>query len=147
MAEYKIHSPTYGEKTILLDDDIYNMITRCGFNVFIKSTKTKNVFYAVLRTRQINKKRSYYYLHRLIMECPKELTVDHINHNTLDNRRCNLRICTQFQNNQNKLRTKIRPGVRKVNKKFVAYINGKHLGTFNTKEEAIKAREITERSL
>jgi hypothetical protein len=42
------------------------------------------------------------YLHRLIVNAPKGLTVDHIDRNALNNMRQNLRICTQALNNQNK---------------------------------------------
>ena len=37
-------------------------------------------------------------LHRFIMDCPPLLEVDHKNGNGLDNRRCNLRVCTKSQN-------------------------------------------------
>ena len=40
-------------------------------------------------------------LHRLIMNAPAGMDVDHINHNTLDCRRSNLRITSRSQNLQN----------------------------------------------
>lgn len=43
------------------------------------------------------------YMHRLIMECPDNLQVDHINHEKTDNRRVNLRNVTASENALNKL--------------------------------------------
>jgi len=42
-------------------------------------------------------------MHRAILDVPPGLFCDHKNHNTLDNRRCNLRICTPAQNSYNRL--------------------------------------------
>jgi hypothetical protein len=42
------------------------------------------------------------YLHRYIMGQPKGFVVDHLNQQTLDNRRENLRVCTQKENIQNR---------------------------------------------
>ena len=93
-------------------------------------------------------------LHRFLMNPPEDMVVDHINRNPLDNRICNLRICTQHDNCLNKTaRYDNISGVigvvwDKKNKKWRAQIrvNGKyiHLGRYNTKEEAIEARRQAE---
>lgn len=46
-------------------------------------------------------KRKRIYMHRLIADPPEAMWVDHRNHNPLDNRRDNLRVCTPSQNRQN----------------------------------------------
>lgn len=102
-------------------------------------------------------------LHRVVMErmtgapIPDGMLVDHINHNTLDNRRSNLRLCTKAENNRNaKRRSDNSLGLKGVSfeqskNKFRARIkvNGKQrsLGHFDTAEEAhaayvAKAREL-----
>lgn len=40
-------------------------------------------------------------LHRLIMNCPPDMFVDHLNNNRLDNRKENPRICTHAENVRN----------------------------------------------
>jgi hypothetical protein len=91
--------------------------------------------------------RNKYRVHRVIMGCPDELVIDHIDGNKLNNKRSNLRICTQGENNQNltKLRTNNSTGYRGVyyNKKLDKYtasvsINKKrvYLGAYETAEEA-----------
>lgn len=48
------------------------------------------------------------YLHRLIMKAERHQFIDHINGNTLDNRKCNLRLCNKSDNARN-------TGIRKTN--------------------------------
>lgn len=90
-----------------------------------------------------------YGVHRLIMDCPDSMVVDHINHNKLDNRKCNLRICTRSQNQWNRNVYHNKTGYRGVtynarSNNYYASIgcHGKkhHLGVFLTAEEAYEAR-------
>lgn len=57
-------------------------------------------FYARRNTR-INGKHGSVYMHRQIMSAPRGVEVDHVNHNSLDNRRDNLRLATRAQNSAN----------------------------------------------
>lgn len=46
------------------------------------------------------------YMHRVIADAPSGMVVDHKNRNGLDNRRCNLRVCTISENHANKVMRK-----------------------------------------
>jgi HNH endonuclease len=84
-------------------------------------------------------------MHRLLLNPPSGLIVDHINGDGLDNRRTNLRIGTQSNNCVNRLRTpgKFLRGARPKKNRWQASIklNGKqrHLGYFASELEAHNA--------
>ncbi|WP_442951582.1 HNH endonuclease [Paenibacillus sp. GYB004] len=86
-------------------------------------------------------------LHRFILNPPSSYLVDHINHDTMDNRLVNLRLVTRSENGQNRkgAQQNSKSGIRgvswhKQNKKWVAQIkvNGKRmcLGFFSDIHEA-----------
>ena len=83
-------------------------------------------------------------LHRLIVDCPKNMEVDHINHNTLDNRKCNLRIVTRAENQLNKeIRGKTGEfgiSFSDRDKTYRVVIDGKYRGCAKTLEESIEIR-------
>lgn len=93
-------------------------------------------------------------LHRIVTNAPKGYVVDHINHNTLDNRKCNLRVCTQSNNAMNRKKainnTTGYVGVvyKKDCHKWEASIRvdkkRKYLGLYETPELAYKARKEAE---
>lgn len=97
------------------------------------------------------------YMHREVMDAPEGKQVDHKNHKKLDNRKENLRICSNAENNWNKSFTKR----NKIGEKGVWYIKNDNkygamikkngvtywIGSFQTKEEAAakyreKAKEL-----
>lgn len=140
-----IDSSKYGRLECLIDiQNLNELIKRRWFAAYNNTSKS---FYAYSKI-SVNKKRVTLQMHRIITNCPKGLVVDHINHNTLDNRLKNLRICTDAQNKQNQISTiatsktsKFR-GVSYDSKmgKYRAYCshNGNkiHIGIFETEAEA-----------
>ena len=97
-------------------------------------------------------------LHRVIMNPPDKMQIDHKNKNTLDNRRCNLRVCTNSQNQMNRGKTKANTsGYKGVNlekkkqrKKYRARITANktthYLGNFEKPADAGKAyKEVVKR--
>lgn len=84
------------------------------------------------------------FLHRLIMDPPSTLQIDHINHVKHDNRRENLRIVTREQNNAN--RRHQNGGILEKAGRWISYFNiGRkqiHIGHFDSEVEARVAREL-----
>ncbi len=58
----------------------------------------------VKRCFPVNGKIKVLKMHRLIMNAPNGVDVDHINRNRADNRKCNLRLATRSQNSLNRLK-------------------------------------------
>lgn len=150
--ELKINSKTYGKKIVLIDDEDYErMIKDFGNATWNLNINQRNGDFYI--QKRVNNK--IVYLHRYVMNCPKGMYVDHINHNTFDNRKCNLRITTNANNLRNgNIRKNNTSGVNGVwyskrDKKYVAEIivNYKKisLGSFTNLEDAKKVRQQAEK--
>lgn len=94
-------------------------------------------------------------MHRLLTDKPVGKFVDHANHDRLDNRRINLRVCSNTENRRNSHKSKRNStgykGVVKIGNKFTAqlgYLGKKlYLGMYNTPEEAGRAYDIKAKQL
>lgn len=75
---------------ILVDDEDFAFVSQASWYC----TKNGNNYYAA-NDSFFGKKT---YMHRLVSNASKGKDVDHINGNSLDNRKQNLRICTRQQN-------------------------------------------------
>lgn len=78
---------------VLIDEDMFDVLSKYNWNE--RKSSKDHTSYASTRD---NVK-----MHRLIMglKVGDKRLVDHINHNGLDNRRCNLRVCTNAENTRN----------------------------------------------
>ena len=124
----------------IFDLDDYSLVTQ--YNWFISPNGYIKTGAAIGTLR---------FLHRLILNANKDEYVDHINHNPLDNRKCNLRICTCSQNGaNNKQSQSIYHGIRydnRSNKWFaVVVVYGKNICSkyYNSIDDAIVARRNLE---
>ena len=105
-----IESKTYGTHDVLLDDEDYDRVKEGIYWIHYGPGKNRK-FYVRGRQPQSSDSRwsKIHMLHRFIMDapatvkgkgCPK-VVVDHINGNPLDNRKENLRLCSQKDNCHN----------------------------------------------
>lgn len=122
-----------------------------NYKVYVKGHGNK--LYATI---SYNKRKLF--LHRFLMgykttDYKLEETIDHINGDSLDNRLCNLRICSQKDNMKNIQKTYkfIGVGWLKYNHKWNARIMSNyqsiHIGNYETYEEAVLARLKKEQEL
>lgn len=135
---------TKGMVTII-DDEDFDIVSRfkwyagkCGTYLYAK------------RDVKINKKKKSIYMHRMLLSTnDRDVKVDHMNGDTLDNRKENLRICSQKENirNRNSIRKGNKTGLVGITKtrqgtwQSKIGFDGKtiQLGIFKSKEDAAKA--------
>lgn len=137
----------YGElpsgDVFVIDADMVEKVKTVKFYLGSKGGNSDQYYVIDCRGRALH---DYLFEHRMGFE------IDHINLDTMDNRRCNIRYCTHQQNQMNQpLQQNNTSGVSGVSyypprHKFRARIKvcqqEIHLGYFDTFEDAVKARNI-----
>ncbi len=133
-------------KFAIVDDGDYEFLIQWKWKYSNHGYAVRNHHIGMVDGKRIQKR---IYMHRLIIGALSGQYTDHINGEVLDNRRCNLRICTNQQNAANSKKWSIATSSKykgvswdKVNKKWTAQIGGeerKHLGRFSSEIEAAKA--------
>ncbi len=140
-------------KFAIVDDDMFEYLNQWKWC----AEKTTYDTYIALRAIHLNNKTKKIRMHRVIIGNIKGGEVDHINHNTLDNRKCNLRLCTRSQNSQNRNKqrncTSQYKGVcwHKRRRKWIVQIKTKkkqiEIGFYESEVEAAKAYESKAKEL
>jgi hypothetical protein len=123
-------------KYVLVSEEDFERVASREWTLQVDS-KNPHIVYA----RTGDGKGQHLYLHRFILGDKKGYFVDHINRNTLDNRRKNLRHLTPKESIRNRS-IEIKGYTRKGNKwQSQIKINDKqtYLGLFATKKEASEA--------
>lgn len=116
-------------KSVKLDDTDYEKYGHLRWHL-------SETGYAVRRTNGETTR-----LHRLIMNCPEGLVVDHLNGDPLDCRKANMRICTQAENARNYHGAKGYCFDKSKGKYMVRY-RKRFYGRYDTEEEAQKAYQL-----
>ena len=167
-----VESKTWGSKEVLIDTED---LLRLDKEIPKKTAKGKwhialsqnghgqDIFYAQIHIlhpeggfKKGKQRTTTLFLHRTILNPSKEKVIDHIDHNGLNNRRENLRICTVTQNVANKRKGKGSSNFKGVSwhkrdQMWIATIHQKrkqlHLGYFNDELEAAKAYDKAAKDL
>jgi hypothetical protein len=82
------------DRRAIVDDEDYGLVRKHKWHFSGK--------YAEREEREEGKRVGWIRMHRVIMKTPDDMRCDHINGNSLDNRKANLRNCTQQQNSFNR---------------------------------------------
>lgn len=145
-------------KFAIVDDEDFDFLSQWKWSAHISKKAGQHTYYAIRATQ---KESDNCRMHRVIMglHSTDKRYIDHQNHNGLDNRKKNLRICSNQLNQGNSQKIKLEgmtskyKGVRwhKQNRKYTAQImfNRKsiYLGSFTNEIEAAKTYDIKAKEL
>lgn len=142
--------PLTQAQVALVDDEDYDELNKYKwYTVWIPSSHT---FYAQRRSG-----KSKVYMHRIILNAPRDMECDHVDGNGLNNQRANLRLCTRSENGRNSRKHSDNISGYKgaswhsASKSWLARItiNNKliHIGSYSTAEDAAHAYDMAAKEL
>jgi hypothetical protein len=131
-----------GKYVALVDDEDYEYLNQWRWRAW----RCGNTHYVVRRERNPNK---FIQMHRIILNTPDDMQVDHRDRNGLNNQKSNIRNCYNSDNQHNKISWAVsgfkgvylnKYKMKSIRFRAMIQINRKtiHLGYFNTPEEAAK---------
>ena len=140
----KLHSRKYRNLYAVIDNEDYDLIKDYRWSPELNGRTFRTQAWDKYCGKNVR-------MHRLIVKCPENMEIDHIDHDPLNNRKSNLRIVTHAQNSKNcspriinmyskyKGVTYLKSGQRK--KRWMARIRTDYkeifLGYFDTEKEAM----------
>lgn len=158
MQQYKygkIQERTTRDKNQIIKKGEYYEICLYKQNIEILRTKIDKDDYEKIKNYKWGISKNYVYskkanmqLHQFLIGKREGFEIDHINGDTLDNRKTNLRHCLHKENTRNRKNAKGYFWNKKI-KKWTATISlnykTKWLGDFENKQDAINSREKAEK--
>lgn len=129
MKEISLSGKRGKGRSVKVDDDDFEKYSHLRWHL-------SDTGYAIRRTYGKTTR-----LHRLIMNCPEGLVVDHLNGDKLDCRKSNMRVCTTKENCRNRHGTK---GYcfDKNRKKWIVHYKKQFYGRYETEEEAKRVYQL-----
>lgn len=122
-------TPTNSTLKIKVDDEDYPLLSR--FKWYVSDTG-----YAITQMRDTKHLKMHHLVWGTIEQ--RKLVIDHLNNDRLDNRKSNLRLCSQEDNSNNRKDIKGYCWDKSKNKYIVRY-KGKFYGRYVSEEEAEEA--------
>lgn len=133
----------------IVDDDDFDRVSQFKWVAWVKKREGKTEVYAIRTFRRPHKQQRTVQLHRFVMDVWDGRLVDHRNHDSLDCRKVNLRVCTHAQNTMNSRKRRDGSsqykGVRFISKlkkwSVRITVNGqrRYVGFYLSEEEAARA--------
>lgn len=102
MKKLTINSKVYGSMNVYYDDNDHEIISEKTWSLWKSGGKTPKFYAITTNSTKTGEKQRILYMHRILMNPPQGIQIDHRDGDGLNNQRANIRLATHSQNHMNK---------------------------------------------